>query len=251
METQNVKPYDLSIVIPAAYAAAVPSATAGKDGKGFDIMAAIAWALSNQATIQAVVATLKGLFKRDAAPATGAPSVPGVVEDLPDEPVPAKPNAPTPGNQPRKIAGLRISYLLINRKKSMKPNSGRYILPKAEFDRVVSGSDPLQAGDNAHVDITPVDQFGVPFYKGDAANELLLDANRLPRFVYKVHGVAEIQSIADPGDPYGCTPVLHVPWGEGSEVKPGFEGVIGLSVTLPAEGLTAELPDLRVKPWGA
>lgn len=130
---------------------------------------------------------------------------------------PTKPTSsvPTPTPEVRRVASLKSKYTLIERKRNLGEfGGGRYILPKDEFDQIVSGEGFCRPGDRLHVDITPVDQFGVAFAPGDEANNLLLkdvgvgqDESNF-RITHDVDG-AEITSGYND---FGCTPVLLVPW---------------------------------------
>lgn len=164
----------------------------------------------------------------------------------PSAPAPPPTGPPTPLEEARRVFSLQVKYFFIERKNTpWKKGGGRFIIGKPQFDAVLSGSDPLQAGDRIHIDITPHDQFGKPFQPGEAANNLLLRPDGYPAMEHRISG--GIGELTNEYDDYGCTPVILIPW-EG--IQPGFQGVVGYSAAF--SGITSNaLPDLRIRPWGA
>jgi hypothetical protein len=168
----------------------------------------------------------------------------------PAKPEPAQPQPEPPGmNEPeptpaadRRIASAGVTVFWVARKNQpFKEGGGRYLIADAEKNRIVAGSDPLQAGDRVCYDVTPKDQNGVKFKPGDAANE------QFQGVFYEALGMGEIQQQDPEGIGYDPTPVVFVPW---KGVKPGDTGEVGLKVRF-ANGVEAEGPKLRVKAWAA
>lgn len=159
---------------------------------------------------------------------TGTPGGTGTPATTPSTP-------PTTPGSARRVAGLKARYMLIERKNRLgQAGGGRYILPKAEFDEIVEGSGELRPGDRVHVDVTPVDQFGVAFQPGDEANRLLLEdpndeAGPLgaSRIRHHIEGDGEL---TNEYNDYGCTPVILVPW-EGRQMDSDRRSTVGYFAT--------------------
>jgi hypothetical protein len=150
-----------------------------------------------------------------------------------------KPPVNPPRPVPRTPESLEAKVFWISRKNTpYSKGGGRRLISDAEKQRVVSGSDPLQAGDRVCFDVTPYDQHGIK-YEGQKPLDL----------EHEVGGVGELQ-VQEDND---YTPVVLVPW-EGDVVKPGYVGTISYAVRGYREDgheITSNSISLRVKPWAA
>lgn len=157
--------------------------------------------------------------------------------------VPPPPVAPPP--TARIITSLRAKFYFVERK-------GK-VLPKNEFDAIISRQDPLQRGDRVHLDVSPYDQFGREIITDSPELEQLVNRETEPpslrlRWLQPQDGVGEI---TNEYDDYGMTPVYKVP--KNLEVGQQYElGTFALEFT--PEGVTHpivsnELHSLRVRPW--
>jgi hypothetical protein len=159
-------------------------------------------------------------------------------------PVPAPAPAPTPTPQPageRLPASFDAKWYWVNRKETpWQAGGGRYLLSDAEKRKIFDDGEPLQAGDRATADVSPVDAAGVKFQPGDPANAVLVDMR------HEALGIGELQ-MQDPLEVgYDMTPTCFIPW-KHPDVKPGYQGEAGLRGTW--RHLSYSLPMLRVRPW--
>ncbi len=187
---------------------------------------------------------IEGLFKRNDTTVVVTPPV-----IVPPPPPPPPDVIEPPVVVARKIAALGLRYFWINRKNTpWVEGGGRKLLSAEQFRGVISRADPCQAGDRVTFDCTPVDQFGVKFETGDAANVLMKDIE------YEVvGGIGELQLQDPDGIGFDPTPTVFVPWEADSGVKPGFQGELGLIAryTDPDTGaeIVGEVPTIRIRPW--
>lgn len=164
---------------------------------------------NNKPIFDALFGFFKGLFKKSGQRKDGV-AVP-VVVDPPVIPPPVVVPAPP---APRRVAALRAKWYFIEIPKDAAesegdiPNKNMKIASKSEFDAFVSGANAIPRRSRLHVDITPVDQFGVDFQPGDEANKLLLRPDGYPAFAHRLSGPV---FLTNEYDDFGCTPVLKIP----------------------------------------
>jgi len=242
------------------------------DLKGGNVGAAVSWLFRNKEKLGGLVGFLKGIGqhlgigkKKTEQADHGPTTVPTVAPPAPTTPVPVL-SVP---REARRVAGLRLTVMGIEIPKSDKPGTGQRLLNKLEFDKVMSGADPIDAGSRIHTDCTPFDQYGVAFQPGDPANasELLFDPNgpqewanfRLKDVIFEDHG----EGTGEPGgfteptsnyDDFGCTTVFKVSRGipNGEQHTLRFakryvkKDITQGEVILFESNVTQEI---RVKPW--
>lgn len=164
---------------------------------------------------------IQGQFKKDTKPV-----------EVPDAPAAPPSQDEIDGPAERTVGRLEAKVFWVSRKKTPhKAGGGRYLLSDEGKQKIVSGSDPLQAGDRVCFDVSPYDTEGVKY---EGPKPLVLE--------HRVGGVGEIQQQEE----NDYTPVVLAPW-EGESGQPGFHGEITYQAA--GGGFESKVIRLRVRPW--
>ena len=136
------------------------------------------------------------------------PNAPPVVVAPPDPPVVVGEDGEVVPGYPRVVSGLRLSAFF---------EVAGEVVPKAEFQKIMSGENPLpgQGRTKVHLDIDPLDQHGVEIGPGDVNLGQLVNPDGSHKMSYSwslggAKGADAPVTVHQYHRDFGCTPTFKI-----------------------------------------